>query len=771
TYTAATRVTTDTTPAGRQTQTTVDAKGRVSRVQAANLHPLRLAYDPVSGQPTTMKYGPDPDTSATRTTTVTYVDDFAIAFDGYSPAAKGQVRTTTDAAGRATTFEYDGAGRVDAQILPGNRRVEFAYDLAGNVTAITPPGRPAHGFAYTPLNLEAAYTPPQVVPPLADVETTYAYTADRQLDLVTRPDLETIDYQYDGAGRLDALTLSAGNELHDYVYDDVGGPGDESGNLALIVTPSTTLAFAYDGRLPTGEAWSGAGLTSASVGKTYDASLRLASQQIAVGGTSQPPITFQYDHDDLLTQAGALTLTPDPATGLLRATSLTAGGGTVTDAIDYTPFGEVAHYEARHNGSELLDFAYERDGLGRITRITETLTLPPDPPAVTDTHYRYDSAGRLYRVCADASCATVQAEYHYDANGNRIAPSFDARGPISATYDDQDRLLTMTVGLTTTTTTYTYTANGELETKTDPSGTTTYAYDAFGNLRRVALPDSTVIDYVIDGRNRRIGKIVDGALIRQWLYQDQLEPVAELDGQGNVLGEFVYGTKVHVPDYIRRDGETYRVVSDHLGSVRLVVNLADGIAVQELGYDVFGAAQVDSSPGWQPFGFAGGLYDPSEPLAPLSGSGLVRFGARDYDATNARWTAKDPLGFYSGDNNLFQYVRSDPLTSIDVDGLMAGSTTIAGMCQAVSLSALLRTLTGGITFSVLLAQDGGSGPRCRLEKEIFDDSGKPIACGYICKGKRVQGKLYVGHGSVVFFPLPAGYSRCPKGFDTWFPGP
>ena len=102
TYTAATRVTTDTTPAGRQTQTTVDAKGRVTKVQAASLHPLRLSYD-ADGRPTTMKYGPDPDTAATRVNTVTYVDDFAIAFEDYPAAAKGQVKTSTDAAGRTTT--------------------------------------------------------------------------------------------------------------------------------------------------------------------------------------------------------------------------------------------------------------------------------------------------------------------------------------------------------------------------------------------------------------------------------------------------------------------------------------------------------------------------------------------------------------------------------------------------------------------------------------------------------------------------------------------
>jgi len=48
----------------------------------------------------------------------------------------------------------------------------------------------------------------------------------------------------------------------------------------------------------------------------------------------------------------------------------------------------------------------------------------------------------------------------------------------------------------------------------------------------------------------------------------------------------------------------------------------------------------DTSPKFQPFGFAGGLYDPD--------TGLVRFGARDYDAAAGRWTAKDPSRFAGG---------------------------------------------------------------------------------------------------------------------------
>ncbi len=44
---------------------------------------------------------------------------------------------------------------------------------------------------------------------------------------------------------------------------------------------------------------------------------------------------------------------------------------------------------------------------------------------------------------------------------------------------------------------------------------------------------------------------------------------------------------------------------------------------------------LDTNPGFQPFGFAGGLYDPQ--------TGLVRFGARDYDPEAGRWRDRVPM--------------------------------------------------------------------------------------------------------------------------------
>jgi len=68
--------------------------------------------------------------------------------------------------------------------------------------------------------------------------------------------------------------------------------------------------------------------------------------------------------------------------------------------------------------------------------------------------------------------------------------------------------------------------------------------------------------------------------------------------------------------------------------------------------------------GWVPvvFGFAGGVYDRD--------TGLVRFGARDYDAEVGRWVAKDPIRFEAEGTNLFEYALGDPVNYVDEDGLL-----------------------------------------------------------------------------------------------------
>jgi len=177
------------------------------------------------------------------------------------------------------------------------------------------------------------------------------------------------------------------------------------------------------------------------------------------------------------------------------------------------------------------------------------------------------------------------------------------------------------------------------------------------------------VEYIVDGLNRRIGKKVDGVLVQGFLYQDGLKPIAELDGTGHVVSRFIYASQVNVPAYMIKGGETYRIITDHLGSPRLVISAGTEQVAQRLDYDEFGHVIADTNPGFQPFGFAGGLYDPD--------TKLVRFGARDYDAEIGRWTAKDLLGHNGGDTNLYVYVN--PINFADPLG--AGSRHIASLKQ------------------------------------------------------------------------------------------
>ncbi len=226
---------------------------------------------------------------------------------------------------------------------------------------------------------------------------------------------------------------------------------------------------------------------------------------------------------------------------------------------------------------------------------------------------------------------------------------------MTAEYDEQDRLRSFG-GVT-----YGYRDSGELAWKKEGTAETTYSYDNRGNLRKVMLPVGPTIEYEVDGLGRRVGRKKGTDHVR-WIYDGKLRIVGEVDGAGN-LTQYVYATRPNVPEYMLRGGHVYRILTDQLGSVRLVVHASTGEVKERHDYDAWGELDVDFvKSGWTrvPFGFAGGLYD--------ADTGLVRFGARDYEPETGRWTAKDPVRFAAGDTNLYGYVLSDPLNRMDPTG-------------------------------------------------------------------------------------------------------
>lgn len=297
-YNPATRVLTETSPAGRVRTTTLDALSRVTKTQVSGLNEIRYAYDTPRGRLQTIKQG------------VPGVDErvWTLGYD-----VKNRLTSIANPLNQTVGFAHDLADRVTTQTQPNTTQIGFAYDAAGNMSSLTPPGRPAHGFEHTKLNLERSYLPPDPSPAIADPDTRYAYNLDRQLDLVTRPrKLATdpdasvqIDVQYEsGTDRLSRVVLPTGEGEITYAYDTAGRLQTVTGpDLAGTAKPRT-LTYGYDGFLPLSTTWGcagtppcPAGTVQGTVSREYDDSFRIVKQR--VNGAHE--VTYGYDADDLLT--------------------------------------------------------------------------------------------------------------------------------------------------------------------------------------------------------------------------------------------------------------------------------------------------------------------------------------------------------------------------------------------------------------------------------------------------------------------------------------
>jgi RHS repeat-associated protein len=510
---------------------------------------------------------------------------------------------------------------------PDNRQFRIGYDAGNNITQIIPADRPGHRFEFNAVNLITRY-----IPPTAGNESTatiYEYNADQQLTQITRPDGQNITISYEPAGcncgKISALSNARGKT--NYTYQSTTGLLKE-----IVSTGGMTLTFDYDGPLVKTETWRGP--VTGKLSRTYNSFFEITSDQVTGGST----IHYRYNDDGLLVQAGDMLLTHSPLNTLVSKTVL----GEISETLEYNAFGELTEDVFTVNGQPLYAVRYARDKLGRIINKTEIIDGKSD-----NYIYDYDLSGRLIAVSRNGSTGSA---YIYDNNDNRLSA-----GSTMATYDEQDRLIKSGNDR------YSYSANGTLSKKVSGESRITYQFDAVGNLLRVELANGNVIDYIIDGRNRRVGVKLNNVLLRGFLYDEDLRIVGELDGSNKLISRFVYGSRDHVPDYLIKGGVSYRIIADQLGSPRLVVNVSNGTIAQRLDYDEFGNIITDSNPGFQPFGFAGGLFD--------GNTKLTQFGARPFDASIGRWVAKDPIGFNAGRTNLYVYASNDPINRFDPSGL------------------------------------------------------------------------------------------------------
>ncbi len=550
-------------------------------------------------------------------------------------------------AGAGVSWERDAAGRLAAFVDALGRRTRFAHaegevrvsDAAGGelrlvypagerAVEVVPPGRPAHRLRFDAAGRTVSHLAPAVEGE-GPAETRTEYDADGWVRRIERPGGATVEMDYGGTHRLVALHLPHGT---------IGHAHDEAGRLASVTAPGgVTVRYGYDGELPTRAEWEGPVEGTLEVG--YGDDLQPAWWSVA----GRPPVEVERDGDGLPVRLGDLRLERD-ASGAVAAARL----GGIRETWTRDALGRVERHRAEGPLGVLWDAAYRRDPVGRIREWSETVE------GETRVHaYDYDEVGRLVEARTDGR---PTASYAYDAHGSRVRRVGTDGVAHEEACDARDRVVRAG------TRTISHTPAGELRERVDGATGARVAleYDPLGNLLGAETP-AGAIGYVLDGEGRRMGRRVGGRLERAWLYAIGPLPAAELDAEGRVAMEMVHGERGGAPSYLVRDGRSLRVVADHLGSPRLVVDTVTGEVVRRMDFGPYGELLGDTRPGLHPFGFAGGLWD--------ADTGLVRFGVRDYDPELGRWTCPDPLGLEGGETNLYRYASGDPVNRADRLGL------------------------------------------------------------------------------------------------------
>jgi RHS repeat-associated protein len=593
----------------------------------------------------------------------------------------GNVLRTVDALGFSTSYLYDALNRQTQSQDAGGGRVTTAYDAVGNGTVTVDAQGDRTTLSYDALNRVTVSKDA-----LAGVTTTL-YDAVGNRTVLTDPVGNTTTFQYDGLNRLTGQTDPL-NKTSSVAYDADGRQTSATDRLGRRIDD----AFDALGRL-TAETWTVSGSTTDSLSYGYDAvgnqtaasdnngAYTMAYDALNRVTVTQEPfgltLTSSYD------AAGNRTLVQDSFGGVTTSLYDTAGrlttrefGGAGQTPLrfdtTYTNRDQVAvvtRYSDLAGTTKVGESDYTYDGVGRVTNLQHKNGTGG---LLANYTYTYDSASRLTSDTTDGVAVSYgydnnsqltsagAATYSYDANGNRTMTGYttgaDNRltndGTYTYTYDNAGELIKKSKGPSAETWTYGYDARGRLATAsqyaTDGGTLTlalTYTYDVFDHLlaesRWTSGTGTVVTHFGIDGGNT-------------W---------ADLDGSNNLTTRYVGadGTNALEARVNGTGGAVNWLLTDRLGSERLVANGAGTTTLDKIGYDAYGNITSETAPTQAgPFGFTGARQDRD--------NGAVDDWHRWLLTGPAMWMTPDPLDFGAGDANLRRYVGNDPTNETDPSG-------------------------------------------------------------------------------------------------------
>ena len=201
-------------------------------------------------------------------------------------------------------------------------------------------------------------------------------------------------------------------------------------------------------------------------------------------------------------------------------------------------------------------------------------------------------------------------------------------------------------------------ANGDLTS----DGTYTYTWDARNHLTGIAKGRTAVASFVYDAFGRRMSKTINGTTT-QFVY-DGLNPVQELNGASPPVATANMLTGLGIDEYFQRvdSSGTRSYLTDMLGSTLALAD-SGGALDTTYTYDPFGNTTI-SGPSGNPYQFTGREND---------GTGLYYYRARYYSPSFQRFVSQDPIGFATGDTNLYRYALDAPTIANDPLGLLTFS--------------------------------------------------------------------------------------------------
>jgi RHS repeat-associated protein len=545
----------------------------------------------------------------------------------------GKVVSITDALGRISQFTYDDADQlVGANNALGNI-TSYEYDIAGNLTGVTTSGGARTSFEYDSLNRLARKTNP------LNQSTRYTYNLKSKLASMTDPKGQTITYTYDSLDRM--VRKVKPDDTVNYIYDRIG-------NLLTAQDSDSSIAFVYDALKRVIEARTAqmAGQRATTIRFSFDASGNRQTMSDPAGGVTN----YSYDVLSRLTSltnplSETFSFTYD---SLSRRTMVIRPGGLITT---YTYDAANRMLSLVHQGGPTnlsIDYTYDPPGNRKSRTDADGSHL-----------YTYDPLNRLTN--GDHTAGQPVEFFAYDIIGNRTASHLSS----TYTYNSANRLIA------DASFDYTYDANGNLIRKSEraTNRSTTYNYNSENQLTRIDFPDATFASYRYDSLGRRIEKNVNGQTT-QYIY-DRENILFEYAGD-TLIARYTHGPGIDEVISVQRGGTSAFFLTDALGSI---TRLIDSTSIKSsVVYDSFGRIITQTGTQQEPYGFQGREFDRE--------SGLYYFRARYYDPLVGRYISEDPIGLKGGDN-LYSFVRNNPVTLTDPSGLYPGEDIIEFIPDAI----------------------------------------------------------------------------------------